>query len=198
MKGLVLLTLAAAMCTICGRPNTSNAEMLTSNPELRNAQLERRVQRLENEVNRAQRALEQFHHRISRLERDRDDDYRDPVPPQDVVHACIIMDTGFKRTFLGKASSQIDAKYEAKTKCEADVHDSYCKISNARCDSNLDDRRVKSYVCVVVDSGFNRAFRGEGQTAIEAEAKAKKNCEKDVHDSYCGEVRASCEPIYNR
>ena len=87
---------------------------------------------------------------------------------------------------------------EPKKNCEANVHQSYCKISNARCDSNLDDRRVKSYVCMIVDSGYKKAFRGEGQTAIEAEAKAKQNCQKDVHQSYCGEVKASCEPIYNR
>lgn len=197
MKGLVLLTLAAAMCTICGRPNTSNAATLTSNYQDRSSQLERRVSRMENEMNRMQRALEQFHHRISRLEQKSDDDRRDPRPPRDVQHVCMLVDSGRTKTFLGKANTQIDAKFEVKSECEKSVHTSYCQLENVKCDSTLDNPRSSKYTCVLVDTGRGKAFRGEGITQVEAEGHAKQSCQSSVHSSYCGNTAVTCEASYN-
>lgn len=150
-----------------------------------------RVNELEGDVRRLERIVDDLRDRLDRLDRGG----RPVPPPFKVVHACLVTDTGYKRTFVATASTRLMAENDARNACGNATHPSYCASQDiVRCDSNIEQGGKRS-VCVVIDSGYKRSFTGEGATAIEAEAKAKQSCESATHASYCGSVKARCETL---
>lgn len=157
---------------------------------------QQRLVRLERSVSQLQRTVDDLSYRLQRVEDLLDDGgRRQPLPPVDVTFACMIVDSGHTKTFLGTDKSKIDAEYNARNKCSQSVHSSYCANGKLTCDDNLDSRG-RGYVCVVTDSGNGRTFRGEGITSVAAEANAKMACQSSVHSSYCGNVIARCEEVF--
>lgn len=171
--------------------------------------LEVRVQRLEQENSLLDEALRRLESRVAQIE---DGGRRPPgpgprpprppgppppppyYPPASEV-ACLLVDSGYTKTFLGKGRNQLEAELNARNSCGQSVHSSYCGTSaKITCDSER-DRYGRGWLCVVIDSGYSKSFSGEAQSRIEAEALAKMQCQKSVHSSYCGNVTARCEPI---
>lgn len=154
------------------------------------------VRRLERSVNELERNVDRLNRRLIRVEQYLGDDGGNR-PPQGVVFNCMLVDSAYSKTFLGSGSSQLDAEFEAKSNCGKSVNASYCDKGALTCDNNLDmDRRARGYVCVVTDSAYSRQFKGEGSTAVAAEANAKNECQKSVNASYCGKVTPRCEMTY--
>ncbi|MCB0384496.1 MAG: hypothetical protein KDD43_03815 [Bdellovibrionales bacterium] len=157
--------------------------------------LEYRVDRLERESAEIRRTLQQILYRLDELENH--GPVPPPVPGNELVHSCLVVDSGYNKTFLGQGKSQLDAEFEARQSCQKSVSASYC-AGNAmlKCDTNKDAYQIEKYVCVLTDSGYNKTFRGEGETAVAAEANAKVSCQSSVSASYCGKVEPRCEPVY--
>lgn len=42
-----------------------------------------------------------------------------------------------------------------------------------------------THVCLIIDSGYSKAFVGIGKTKIDAEFQAQQNCAKGAHPTYC-------------
>jgi hypothetical protein len=118
-----------------------------------------------------------------------------PQPPvtNPNEHSCILVDSGFRKTFLGKGKSSLAAEANARQNCGSEVNSSYCNGS-VRC-MRAEIGSAGAF-CIVKDSGFGKTFSAEGSDEIEAEALAKIACQKSVNASYCGTVTAKCETTY--
>ena len=162
----------------------------TANAQSRN--LEDRVNRLERKVSDQERTIDELFERVDRMDR-RGRPGPGPGPrPGNSSYSCMIVDSGYKKTFLGVGSTQIDAEFAAKETCQKSVDSSYCQ-STPKCDSTRDMKGSPGAVCIVVDSGYKKTFRGEGETVVAAEARAKQACQASVDSSYCGPVAARCD-----
>jgi len=117
-----------------------------------------------------------------------------PAPGYRQQISCLLVDSGFQKTFLGKADTQLQAEVMARQECAKKVHQSYCN-SKVRCSDGVTDLYARGHYCMIIDSGFSKTFSGQGADAIEAEAKAKQACQASVHSSYCGNVTARCEAL---
>lgn len=184
--GLCLLAVAGIFCL------NSFAE---SRPRPPRRDLEYRIGQLERQSNEIMRSLHNISYRLDELENS------GPLPPPEprpeVMHACLIVDSGYHKTFRSQATSRLDAEYGARLSCQKSVSANYCAGSAIlKCDSTKDLYQVEKFICVVTDSGYNKTFRGEGVTAVAAEAHAKENCQKAVSPNYCGKVEPRCEPVY--
>ncbi len=115
-------------------------------------------------------------------------------PPVQSSYTCMIVDSGYSKTFYGKGRTLIETEFETKQNCAKSVHSSYCQ-NITKCSTDQMDPYAKEYFCLVTDSGYGKTFKGEGSDQIEAEAKAKQACQSAVHPSYCGKVTAKCESI---
>lgn len=117
-----------------------------------------------------------------------------PYPGPAASYSCLLVDTGYSKTFYGKSSSRLQAETIARQECGKSVNASYC-AGPARCSDGVTQPYSRGYFCTLVDSGYSKTFSGEGADAIEAEAKAKQSCQSSVHPSYCGNVTARCEAM---
>lgn len=152
-----------------------------------------RIDRLERAVNRLESLTLSLERRITDLERSNGGaPWPSPQPPPSVENgvSCLVIDTGFSRTFLGKGRTAIQAEAEAKKSCEKSVNAGYC---NGKVKCAQIDRIYSGFTCVVTDTGFNRTFTGDGRDAVEAEAKAKIDCQSKVNPGYCGNAPVRCE-----
>lgn len=144
---------------------------------------------LERRVNELERSLERTDARLRRVERLLDGSM--PQPPSRVDVSCLIVDRGYKKTFLGSGRNALEAEANVRNVCANGAHPSYCD-TEVKCSSGQSEN-VRGYMCVVTDRGYKKTFKGEGQNIIEAEAKAKQACEVGAHPSYCGNEVARCE-----
>lgn len=152
--------------------------------------LEARVNQLEHQVFELSRSLNLLQKRVDEIA------YYPPVtPPADAVAACMIVDSGYSKTFLGVAKTKLDAEYNARITCQNNISAGFCTGSSAhlKCDDNFKPPYTSGYVCMITDSGYSKTFRGTGRTAVEAEAKAKQSCQSSVSAGFCGNVAARCE-----
>lgn len=157
-----------------------------------------RIGRLERSVHQLERENSNLHQRLSRIEDILRDDHGGGggpyPPPANEIFACMLVDSGYTKTFLAEGRSVLDAEYNVKQKCGQSVHASYCNGGRLECDSNKNSR-ARGYVCMITDSGYSKSFRGEGPTSLSAEANAKISCQSSVHPSYCGNIQPRCEEI---
>ena len=150
-----------------------------------NEELDRRVDRLERETSEMRDSIRRLEQRLDSLTQ--------APPPAAIVSACMLVDTGFTRTFLGVSMNRLDAEYSARKACQTSVNATFCgATAQLKCDDNS-AAPYATRVCMVTDSGFNRLFRGEGRTFVEAEAKAKQACQDSVNPSFCSNVTAQCQ-----
>ena len=150
-----------------------------------------RIQRLEENVMNMNRALEQMERRLRFLEGN--GPVLPPPPPPNFTNvSCILVDTGYSKTFLGQAKSQLQAETMAREVCGQGVNPTYCSGA-VRCSTGVVEPGVQGYFCAVRDSGYSKTFQGEGLDIIVAEAKAKQACQAAVNANYCGNVKANCE-----
>ena len=147
---------------------------------------------LEAKIERLEYKLEATNRRLERLER-RDSVVRPPVYQQKVDVSCLLVDSGYKKTFLGTGRNALEAEGAVRLSCEKSVHASYC-TGAVKCSSGISEIG-QGALCILNDSGYNRIFKGEGKNEVEAEAKAKQSCQASVHASYCGEVTVRCESL---
>lgn len=117
-----------------------------------------------------------------------------PPPPVAAGYTCMLVDSGYSKTFYGKGRTALEAEFEAKQACSKEVSSSYCQKAT-KCSSGQADPYVKGYMCVLTDSGYGKIFKGEGSDAVEAEAKVKQSCQSAVSGTYCGNVQPRCEAI---
>jgi hypothetical protein len=159
-------------------------------PQLASAQsTEGPVRRLEQKVRELEGRVYEMDQRLSRLEYP-----PTPPPPQLRSISCMVVDTGYSKTFLGQGRAQLEAEANAREKCGSSVSSSYCNGS-VKCSSPTYDSRVRGFFCLVTDSGYGKTFKGEGENEVEAEGAAKTACQNSVNASYCGKVTARCEAI---
>lgn len=51
---------------------------------------------------------------------------------------------------------------------------------------------ASGYTCMMIDSGYSKAFFAKGGTKLQAEAELKKSCASSLHPSYCNsEIRCA-------
>ena len=145
---------------------------------------------LERQLNQLEEKVSRLSGRVHFLERGSHDEIR-----TEPVHACLIIDSGYQKTFLGLGQTSLEATAKARAGCGSAVHPSYCTIQ-PKCDHNRQNPEYSGFTCLIVDSGYSRTFSGNGRTAVEAEAKAKNACEANgIHPTYCGGVKATCEGV---
>ncbi len=161
-------------------------------------QIESRLQSLEQRANHTEHNLQMALNKIDNLERLLST--INPVPPPPIHRPsvnCLLVDTGYKKTFLASGRNGLEAEVEVRRVCSQDVHSSYCNsTSSLKCDNRQTSSPwARGHICMLTDSGYGRSFKGEGSSAIIAEAKARIACQANVHSSYCGEVLVRCEEI---
>ena len=185
--GICLIAVASVFCL------NSFAEPRPRPPR---RDLEYRIGQLERQSSEIMRSLRDISYRLDELEAN-GPTFPPEEPRPETIHACLIVDSGYSKTFVGQAKSKLDAEYSARLSCQSEVNASYCGAgATLKCDSNKDAYQIEKFICVVIDSGYSKSFRGEGITAVAAEAHAKSNCQKAVNASYCGKVQPRCEPVY--
>lgn len=183
----LLITVPAASFAAPGEPRRDRND----DREIRD--LNRRVFQLENTIHSMQRNLSILADRVDILERGTPS--YPPIPPREIVNNCLLTDGFNQKTFLASGRSRMDAEYNVKRACEATIHASYCNGTSAtlKCDDTASVPFNQSFVCMLNDGFNNKAFRGEGKTPIEAEARAKIACQATIHGSYCAKVQVRCE-----
>lgn len=153
-----------------------------------NLELEQRVRELERTVRYMDQRLRAVEDIVAPTQ---------PLPPaKPTSYTCMLVDSGYSKTFYAKAKSTLEAEYEVKQICSKTVHPSYCQ-KVTKCSSDQMDPYIKGYFCMITDSGYGKTFKGEGSDVVEAEAKAKEACQSSVHPSYCGNVQPRCEAYRN-
>lgn len=146
-----------------------------------------RIRILESRVNHLEGIINHINQRVSSLEyNQRPPTHPEPVP---VGVACQLIDTGYQKVFLGKGRMKLEAEAEARETCGKSVHSSYC-LGSVKCSDPAQDRLIQAAVCMLIDTGYSKTFKGEGRNVVEAEYNARKNCGNSVHSSYCiGAIR---------
>ncbi len=173
-------TLLAVALVFLGISSAADAQGRRPPPAFEH--LEQRVQYLED-------TIRQHEFRLNQIEKG-----GQQPPPIFVGYACLLVDTGYSKVFLGKARTSLQAETEARQECGKAVHPNYCSAA-VRCNDGKSEPWVRGYYCVVKDTGYGKVFSGEAENIIEAEYNAKAACQKAVHPSYCGKVSAICEAI---
>ncbi|MGZ3770950.1 MAG: hypothetical protein ACXVCP_15080 [Bdellovibrio sp.] len=148
-----------------------------------------RIRILESRVQQLEDIIYNMNLRLSNLENaGRPSPYPQPNPTGSV---CMLTDTGYNKVFLGKGPVQLAAEAEARQNCGKAVNSSYCQ-SEVKCNDPQQDRYTHYAFCVLIDTGYNKTFKGEANTLIEAEYNTRKACSESVNSSYCvGAIR--CE-----
>jgi hypothetical protein len=181
MKKIVSLSLATVSFTLL-------SASAWADPHFGDRELEFRVNLLEQQVSELNRSLGILQKRVDELSS------FPPSAPVEMVAACMVIDSGYSKTFLGVGKSKLDAEYSARSACQSTVSASFCSNhAQLKCDDNFKPPYARGFVCMVTDSGYSKTFRGVGRTAIEAEARAKQICQSSVSAVYCGHVSARCE-----
>ncbi|HPI40757.1 MAG TPA: hypothetical protein PLJ21_08120 [Pseudobdellovibrionaceae bacterium] len=146
---------------------------------------------LDNRVRNLERSVRILDQRIQTLEAILS---RNPPPahqgPKGV--SCMIVDSGFKKTFYAKGKSILEAEYNTKLECQKTLHPSNCQ-NITKCSDLQKYENENGYFCILNDSGFKKTFKGEGSDLVEAEAKAKQACQAEVNAAYCGPVEPRCD-----
>lgn len=141
-----------------------------------------RIRILETRVNQLEGIISNINQRVSNLEYgQRPQPYPEPVA-QEV--ACMLTDTGYSKVFLGKGRIKLEAEAAVRESCGKAVHASYCQAA-VKCSEPRGDRPIQGAICVLTDTGYNKTFKGEGKSLIEAEFQARSQCGSQVHPSYC-------------
>lgn len=182
MLSLVKKSVGAVLSTLLLFSQGANAQQRQNGERIR--VLEQRVQQLED-------IISNIHQRVSNLEYNRrPDPYPEPAMQES---ACMLVDTGYNKVFLGKGRLRLEAEAEVRQACSKVVHASYCQGA-IKCNDPRTDRPSNTAMCVLIDTGYSKTFKGEGKTLIEAEYRARKSCGDNVHSSYCvGAIR--CEAL---
>lgn len=161
--------------------------------EARLNNLESRLSQTEYQLNMALNKIEALERLVGSL-----NPVRPPHPPPPVYNSkvsCLLVDTGYTKTFLASGRNTLEAEAEVRKVCGQSVHASYCRGA-VKCDNGQNSPPyARGFLCMVTDSGYGKTFTGEGDTQLEAEAKAKMSCQESVHASYCGKVEARCEAL---
>ena len=145
-----------------------------------------RIRQLESRVTQLEGFLNQLHQRVSNLEYNQ---RPEPYPPVSSEVVCLITDSGYSKVFLGRGRMALEAEAAAREVCGRETHPSYCQAS-MKCSDPRKDQPINGAVCVITDSGYQKTFKGEGKSLVEAEYKVRKSCGDSVHPSYCtGSVR---------
>ncbi|KYG60420.1 hypothetical protein [Bdellovibrio bacteriovorus] len=141
-----------------------------------------RIRILETKVSQLEGLIYNLNQRVSNLE------YQNPPmpppPPPIVEVACMTTDTGYNKVFLGKGRTKLEAEAKAKESCGNSVNAVYCNGS-VKCSDPAQDRLTQGALCVLTDTGYNKIFRGEGRSPVEAEYNARKACGNSVNPVYC-------------
>lgn len=181
-----IIGLFIALCSLVSFADNRQSGPRDSNLEQIVSQMQQRILRLEDN----QRRLED---RVYNLESEADGGGSYPRPPSSSYErACLLVDSVFSKTFLGKGRTQLEAEANVRQECAKGTSSYYC-TGQVRCSDGNADPRSRGYFCTVTDSVFSRTFTGTGSSAIEAEAKAKQACQASTSSYYCGGVTARCE-----
>ena len=78
----------------------------------------------------------------------------------------------------------MEAEAAARESCAKSVHASYCQAV-VKCSDPRQERPIAGAICMLTDAGYQKIFKGEGKSLIEAEYNARKQCGDSVHASYC-------------
>lgn len=188
MKNLLFVTVMLIMTA------TSQAQAQVR-PEPRPMDpVEQKVRELDRRMNHLEENYRRLEYRLSILEQGSYPNPYPPVPEPRIDYSCLLVDTGYTKTFLGRGPTQLQAETNARLECGKSVHSSYC-ASTVRCSNGIREPGYRGYFCTLQDTGYSKTFSGEGIDLIEAEAKAKISCQQSVHSSYCGNARVKCEGI---
>lgn len=188
------LSLLSAATLIMATSITSYGQMRPLPPQ---GQIEARLSNLELRLNQTEYQLNIALSKIDAIERllNTVNPLPPPPPPYRTSISCLLVDSGYSKTFLASGRNRLEAEVEVRKVCSQSVHSSYCNGSIKCDDTQNSPPYARGFICMVTDSGHGRSFKGEGTTMIEAEAKAKMACQSSVHASYCGNVTARCEAI---
>lgn len=102
-----------------------------------------------------------------------------PRPSSSV--SCITQDTIRGDIFIGKGRIQLEAEQAARESCARNSSAIYCK-SQVRCS---DSREARRSLCFLTDSIRGDNFKGEGESAIEAEFNVRRSCASRSAATYC-------------
>jgi hypothetical protein len=109
---------------------------------------------------------------------------------------CMVTDTFYSKTHLGTGTSKLDAEFNARKNCEKVAPAGNCSGPNVPlvCDDTTSNGGMKS-VCVVTDTFYSKMHRGEGNSAVVAEAKARQACAQVAPAGNCAgpNVKARCD-----
>jgi hypothetical protein len=180
--------LKAIACSVAGLFFVLSSTAVFADMQSRDFAIEYRVSILERQVAEMNRNMAVLQKRIDELTANL------PNTPVDVVAACMIVDSTYSKTFLGVAKNKLDAEFLARNACQASLSSAnLCGHSaTLKCDDNSKPTDAHGYVCMVTDSAYAKNFRGNGRTAVEAEAKAKQACQNSVGASTCGNAPTRC------
>ena len=161
-------------------------------------QIESRLLSLEQRANHTEYNLQLALNKIENLERLLGG--VNPVPPPPIHKPsvnCLLVDTGYKKTFLASGRNGLEAEVEVRRVCSQTVNSAYCNsTSSLKCDTHQSSPPWgQGHICMLIDSGYGRSFKGEGSSLIIAEAKARIACQGNVNSAYCGDVVVRCEEI---
>ncbi|MGE5085940.1 MAG: hypothetical protein ACM3MG_06525, partial [Bacillota bacterium] len=102
--------------------------------------------------------------------------------------ACLIQDTLSGAVFFGKGRVPVEAEQIARANCASNSSARFCS-SQVRC---LEARDVRPSVCILQDSLNGSSFKGEGESAIEAEYNARRACSSNSSARFCN-TKATCQ-----
>lgn len=190
MKSKILSSVSLSIAVLMVAFSSANVFADSNGDNDHDFNLETRVGQLERQVFEMNRALTILQKRVDDLS------YYPPAnTPAEAIAACMIVDSGYSKTFLGTAKTKLDAEYNARMACQNNVSAGFCTGISAhlKCDDNFKPPYASGYVCMITDSGYSKIYRGTGRTAVEAEAKAKQSCQSAVSAGFCGKVEARCE-----
>ncbi|WP_374000213.1 hypothetical protein [Bdellovibrio bacteriovorus] len=140
-----------------------------------------RIRILETRVYQLESNLSQINQRLANLEYgQRPQPF--PEPAREV--ACMVTDTGYNKVFLGKGRIKLEAEAAAREACGKAVNSVYCNAT-AKCSDPQKDANIRGAICVLTDTGYNKTFKGEGRSLIEAEFAARSACGSSVNAVYC-------------
>lgn len=100
--------------------------------------------------------------------------------------ACLVVDL-YGNVFFGKGRVSLEAEQIARSSCAGTSGTSSCG-TQARCS---DARDARPSICVLQDI-YGNAFKGDGESAIEAEYKARRACASTSGTSSCN-TKVTCQ-----
>ncbi|MNJ93304.1 hypothetical protein D3C87_109830 [compost metagenome] len=140
---------------------------------------------LESRVNYLERTVYDLNQRLQRLE----GGGGRPAPYTEV--SCMATADTYYGVFFGKARTRIEAETIALQACSASHNPIFCK--KTVCDDQ-NPSYINGAVCTVTSSTYNTIHKGEGKSLLEAEYKARKDCQSKHHANFCNNgPQARCE-----